>query len=59
VRIKGLKITEAAHRMGRTSSAVTHLLMRALKKLKESFGDTESLNLPPMRFDEPGSGHEQ
>ena len=59
VRIKGLKITEAADRMGRTPSAVTHLLMRALKKLKDSFGDTESLNLPPMRFDETGSGHEQ
>lgn len=59
VRIKGFKIAEAAERMGRTPNAVTHLLMRGLKKLKDSFGDTESLHLPPMRLDEPADGHEQ
>ncbi len=47
VRIEGLKIKEAASKMNRTPNAVTKLLARALKKLKDTFGDTESLHLPP------------
>ena len=47
VRIEGLTIKEAARRMGRTPKAVMHLLGRALKRLKEDLGDTESLSLPP------------
>ncbi len=47
VRIKGLKVKEAAERMNRSPNAVMHLLLRALKKLKEALGDTESLHLPP------------
>ena len=47
VRIEGLAIDEAARRMDRTPKAVAHLLGRALKKLKETLGDTESLGLPP------------
>jgi RNA polymerase sigma-70 factor (ECF subfamily) len=47
VRIEGLKIKDAAGRMNRTPNAVTKLLARALKKLKETFGDTDSLHLPP------------
>jgi len=52
VRIKGLKVKEAAGRMNRSPNAVTHLLLRALKKLKEDLGDTESLHLPPERLGE-------
>ncbi len=47
VRIEGLKIKEAASKMHRTPNAATKLLIRALKKLKAAFGDTESLHLPP------------
>jgi RNA polymerase sigma-70 factor (ECF subfamily) len=50
VRIDGLKVKEAAARMNRSPNAVMHLLLRALKKLKETFGDTESLHLPPRRL---------
>jgi RNA polymerase sigma-70 factor (ECF subfamily) len=45
-RIEGLKIREAAERMGRSPDAVKKLLWRALKALKRRFGDTESLHLP-------------
>ena len=47
VRIEGVQIKEAAKRMKRTPKAVKHLLARALGHLKDAFGDTESLNLPP------------
>ncbi len=50
VRIQGLKIREAAERMNKTPNAVMKLLTRALKKLKDVFGDTESLHLPPKRL---------
>ena len=46
VRIQGLKIKDAAGKMNRTPNAAMKLLTRALKKLKETFGDTESLHLP-------------
>ncbi|MBI4601615.1 MAG: RNA polymerase sigma factor [Planctomycetes bacterium] len=45
-RIEGLTFEEAAQRMGRSADAVKQLLYRALKELKEAFGDTESLHLP-------------
>lgn len=45
-RIEGLKVREAAERMGRSENAVKNLLLRALRELKSSFGDTESLHLP-------------
>ena len=48
VRIEGLQIKEAARRMNRTPKAVMHLLARALKKLKETFGSTDSFRLPPL-----------
>lgn len=57
VRIEGLPIREAAGRMGRTPKAVAHLLGRALAKLKEAFGDTESLSLPRDRGIHGGEGH--
>lgn len=45
-RIDGLPFEEIAQRMARSPQAVKQLLWRALKKLKEAFGDTESLHLP-------------
>ena len=49
-RIEGLKISEVARRMNRSESAVKNLLLRALRELKSSFGDTESLRLPNRRL---------
>jgi RNA polymerase sigma-70 factor (ECF subfamily) len=45
-RIDGLPTKEIARRMKRSESAVKNLLLRALKQLQASFGDTESLRLP-------------
>ena len=49
-RIEGLKIKEIALRMNRSPDAVKKLLSRALKTLKESFGDTGSFHLPDRRL---------
>ena len=46
-RLQGLGVKEIARRMNRSPKSVAHLLSRALKKLKEAFGETESLSLPP------------
>jgi RNA polymerase sigma-70 factor (ECF subfamily) len=46
VRIEGLPVKEVAHRLGKTPNAVSRLLYRATAKLREVFGDTESLGLP-------------
>lgn len=51
-RIEGLKVREIAERMGRSESAVKNLLFKATKKLRQSFGDTESLNLPDRHLEE-------
>ena len=45
-RFAGLKVGAIAARMGRSPKAVYKLLARAVLRLKESFGDTESLHLP-------------
>ena len=45
-RIEGVPVSEIAERMNRSPKAVYQLLWRALQKLRESFGDTESLHLP-------------
>jgi RNA polymerase sigma-70 factor (ECF subfamily) len=45
-RVEGLKVKEIARRMNRSPDAVKKLLSRALKALKECFGDTESFHLP-------------
>jgi RNA polymerase sigma-70 factor (ECF subfamily) len=51
-RLEGLQVSEVAERLGRSQSAVRHLLLRALEKLREAFGEeTESLHLPPRRID--------
>jgi RNA polymerase sigma-70 factor (ECF subfamily) len=55
-RIEGLKVREIADRMGRSPSAVKNLLLRAMKELRSSFGDTESLGLPDRELRGGGSG---
>lgn len=45
-KIEGRPIKEIARDMDRSPDAITNLLARALSKLKERFGDTESLHLP-------------
>ena len=53
-RVEGLRIKEIARRMKRTPEATKQLLSRALQALKKSFGDTESLHLPPRTIREEG-----
>jgi RNA polymerase sigma-70 factor (ECF subfamily) len=50
-RVDRIPITEIARRTGRSPNAVSHLLLRALQRLRREFGDTESLGLPdiPLR----------
>ena len=57
-RIEGLRIKEIAVRMQRSEDAVKQLLARALRKLKTSFGDTESLHLPPRRITRTDYGND-
>lgn len=45
-RLEGLKIKEVAVQMCRTPEATKKLLYRALERLKQEFGDTQSLHLP-------------
>lgn len=45
-RIKGLKVKEVAQRMKRPEATVKSLISRSLRKLRESFGETESFHLP-------------
>ncbi len=54
-RIQGLRTKEIAKRMNRSPKAVECLLSRARKSLKDAFGDTESLHLPPRRLNEQES----
>lgn len=59
VRLEGFSVTEAARRMNRSPNAVSHLLLRALRKLRDTFGDTESFHLPDRRWErkeETGDG---
>ena len=53
-RIEGLSIEEVARRMNRSPNAVSHILLRALRKLRARFGDTESLHLPDRGLTEEG-----
>ncbi|MBN1420897.1 MAG: sigma-70 family RNA polymerase sigma factor [Planctomycetes bacterium] len=50
VRIEGLPVREVAKRMGRTPHAVSNLLLRATRRLREFLGDTDSLSLPDRRL---------
>ena len=54
-RIEGLSMAEIAERLERTPSSVRNLLFRAMKQLRASFGDTESLGLPDRAIKEEGS----
>ena len=54
-RIEKLPLKEVASRLGRSHDAARQLLRRALQELKGSFGDTESLGLPPRGLEE-GTG---
>ena len=51
-RMDGLSIKEIAKQMDRSESAVHNLLLRATKQLRQSFGDTESLNLGDGHFED-------
>lgn len=51
-RIDGLPVREIAAKMERSEKAVYALLSRALDRLRETFGDTESLHLPDRAFGE-------
>jgi RNA polymerase sigma-70 factor (ECF subfamily) len=44
-------VTEIAHRLGKTPNAVSLLLLRANRKLRELLGDTRSLGLPDRGLD--------
>ena len=45
VRLKQLSCRQAGEQMGRSEVATRSLLLRALRRLKQEFGDTESLSL--------------
>ncbi len=53
-RVERRPLAVVARRMGRSPEAVSQLLWRALKKLKESFGSTDSLHLPDRRLEDRG-----
>ena len=56
-RIEGLRIKEIAERMTRSPNAVALLLARALAKLRDTFGDTESLHLPAVAIEDRESDY--
>ena len=58
-RIEGLTMGEIAERMGRSPDAVKKLLARALRKLREVFGETDSLRLPERTVGRARSGCRQ
>lgn len=49
-RLEGRSIREIAVSMGRSESAVKNLLLRAMRALRESVPETESLSLPKDRW---------
>jgi RNA polymerase sigma-70 factor (ECF subfamily) len=55
-RLEKLPLKEIALRMDRSPAAASQLLLRALHKLKEAFGETESLRLPPRALGGEGRG---
>jgi RNA polymerase sigma-70 factor (ECF subfamily) len=55
-RIHLLPLKEVGKRMGRSADAVSELLRRALRRLKEIFGDTGSFGLPPKSLADPPRG---
>jgi RNA polymerase sigma-70 factor (ECF subfamily) len=53
-RIERLPLARVAEKMDRTPEAVSQLLWRALKKLKEAFGSTDSFTLPDRALEDRG-----
>ena len=55
-RLEGLAFPEIARRLNRRPEAVRQIAVRALRRLREFFGDTESLGLPDrvLRLEETG-----
>ena len=53
-RIEGLSVEEVSRRINRSPKAARQLLWRALRSLRKSFGDTESLSLPDRHLDQEG-----
>ena len=49
-RVEGLPVQKIAERLGMTPNAVSQRLWRALRKLRDEFGETESFHLPPRRL---------
>lgn len=58
-RIEGLPIKQIAERLSRSPGSVRMILFRALKNLKASFGDTESLHLPNRCLGSEESDHDE
>lgn len=50
-RLQRLPIQTIAEQMGRSPGATSHLLIRAVRKLRTLMGDTESLSLPRRHID--------
>lgn len=57
-RVERLPMAEVARKMDRTPEAASQLLWRALKKLKEAFGNTDSYHLPPRQLEDRGTSDE-
>jgi RNA polymerase sigma-70 factor, ECF subfamily len=55
-RVERVPISEIALRMDRSPGAVSHLLMRAVQKLREAFGQTDSFHLPDRDLVDRGGG---
>ncbi|MBN1417385.1 MAG: sigma-70 family RNA polymerase sigma factor [Planctomycetes bacterium] len=55
-RIENVPLREIARRWNRSPNAIAQLLLRALRSLRDAFGDTESLHLPPRTLDGDGAG---
>jgi RNA polymerase sigma-70 factor, ECF subfamily len=58
-RLEGLKVKEIATRMHRTEFSVKHLIARALRELRASFGETESWHLSPRPGGSGGETHDR
>lgn len=57
VRLEGLSVKEVAQRLNKTPNAVSRMIYRASRQLRETFGDTESLSLPMRPIPRTG-GHD-
>ena len=57
--LERLKVKEIATRMNRSEYSVKHLMARALCKLRDSFGDTESLSLPERPIQVEGGDRDE